>query len=101
VARALRAVVRGQAVLGPEVAAAAIARIGGAAGGAPFPELSPREREVLDLVARGLTNAAIADALVLSGKTVRNHVSNVLAKIGAPDRAAAIVLARDAGLGRL
>ena len=101
VARALRAVVRGQAVLGPEVAGAAIARLSGGGGGAPFPELSPREREVLDLVARGLTNAAIADALVLSGKTVRNHVSNVLVKLGAPDRAAAIVLARDAGLGRL
>ena len=54
---------------------------------------------MLDLIARGLTNAAIADRLVLSGKTVRNHVSNVMLKIGAPDRPSAIVMAREAGLG--
>jgi DNA-binding NarL/FixJ family response regulator len=99
VARALQTVARGQVFLGAEVAGAAIARLSGA-GGEPFPELSPREREVLDLLARGLTNAAIAERLVLSGKTVRNHVSNVLMKVGAADRAAAIVLAREAGLGR-
>ena len=50
----------------------------------PFPHLTDREREVLDLVAPGLTNAAIADRLDLSDKTVRNHVSNVLAKIERP-----------------
>ena len=99
VARALQTVARGQLFLGAEVAGPAIARLSGAGAGEPFPELSPREREVLDLLARGLTNAAIAEKLVLSGKTVRNHVSNVLLKIGASDRAAAIVLAREAGLG--
>lgn len=98
IAAALQAVAHGQAFLGAEVAAGALGRIGRDAG-PPFPELTDREREVLGLVARGLTNAAIADRLVLSGKTVRNHVSNVLMKIGAADRAAAIVLARDAGLG--
>jgi DNA-binding NarL/FixJ family response regulator len=99
IARALHAVAGGQAFLGAEVAAATLARLSNAEAAPPFPELTEREREVLDLVARGLTNAAIADRLVLSGKTVRNHVSNVMLKIGAPDRSAAIVMARDAGLG--
>jgi DNA-binding NarL/FixJ family response regulator len=98
IARALHAVAGGQAFLGAEVATAALARLTAAEAAPPFPELTEREREVLGLVARGLTNAAIADRLVLSGKTVRNHVSNVLLKIGAPDRSAAIVMARDAGL---
>ena len=98
IARALESVAGGQAFLGAEVAGAALARLSGEVA-KPFPELSDREREVLELVARGLTNSAIADRLVLSGKTVRNHVSNVLLKIGAPDRSAAIVMARDAGLG--
>lgn len=98
VARALHAVAGGQAFLGAEVADATIARLSRADAAPPFPELTDREREVLGLVARGLTNAAIADRLVLSGKTVRNHVSNVLVKIGAPDRSAAIVMAREAGL---
>jgi DNA-binding NarL/FixJ family response regulator len=98
IARALHAVAGGQAFLGAEVAGAALARLTAAEAAPPFPELTEREREVLGLVARGLTNAAIADRLVLSGKTVRNHVSNVLLKIGAPDRSAAIVMAREAGL---
>lgn len=63
-----------------------------------FPQLSPREHDVLAMVARGLSNAEIADHYVLSLKTVRNHVSNILTKIGAATRAEAIVLARDAGL---
>jgi DNA-binding NarL/FixJ family response regulator len=61
--------------------------------------LTDREREVLDLVARGYDNATISRRLVLSPKTVRNHVTNVLTKIGAADRSAAIVAARDGGLG--
>lgn len=67
---------------------------------APFPELSPREREILDLVAGGLSNGQIAARLFLSQKTVRNHVSAVLTKLRAADRAEAIIRARDAGLGR-
>jgi DNA-binding CsgD family transcriptional regulator len=65
----------------------------------PFPELSDREREVLDLLARGYDNATIARRMVLSPKTVRNHVSNVLTKLGVPDRAQAMIRARDEGLG--
>jgi DNA-binding NarL/FixJ family response regulator len=99
IASALQAVAAGSAFLGAEVAHSALARLSHADPAPPFPELTEREREVLDLIARGLTNAAIADRLVLSGKTVRNHVSNVMLKIGAPDRPAAIVMAREAGLG--
>ncbi|MEV1168009.1 response regulator transcription factor [Nonomuraea sp. NPDC049784] len=65
----------------------------------PLPELTDRELEVLDLIAAGLTNPAIAERLCLSEKTVRNHVSNVFAKLGVGDRAAAVARARDAGLG--
>jgi DNA-binding NarL/FixJ family response regulator len=63
-----------------------------------FPQLSHREREVLTLIAGGRSNAEIADHYVLSLKTVRNHVSNVLAKLGVATRAEAIVAAREAGL---
>jgi len=98
IARALDAVASGQAFLGAEVAGRALARLSGGSAPVAFAELTEREREILSLVARGLTNAAIADRLVLSPKTVRNHVSNVMTKIGAPDRAAAVAMARDAGL---
>lgn len=65
----------------------------------PFPELTVREREVLDLLARGTSNTEIASALVISQKTVRNHVSNIFNKLQVADRAQAIIRARDAGLG--
>ena len=65
----------------------------------PFPQLTAREFDILVLVAEGLDNGAIARRLVLSPKTVRNHVSNVFAKIHAPDRPGAIVLAHRDGLG--
>ena len=65
----------------------------------PFPELTDRELDVLELIAQGLDNQTIARRLVLNPKTVRNHVSNVLAKVHAADRSQAIVLARQAGLG--
>jgi pimeloyl-ACP methyl ester carboxylesterase/DNA-binding CsgD family transcriptional regulator len=65
-----------------------------------FSDLSPREREVLEAIARGLDNAEIASSLHLSEKTVRNHITRVLHKIGVEHRYQAIVLARDAGLGR-
>lgn len=64
-----------------------------------FPELSEREREVLDLVAQGYNNAVIATRLVLSIKTVQNHISNIFSKLQVADRAQAIVQARNAGLG--
>lgn len=64
-----------------------------------FPTLSQREREILDLIAQGKNNAAITQQLVLSPKTVRNHISNIFAKLHVADRADAIVRAREAGLG--
>ena len=67
----------------------------------PFPDLTDREGEVLDLVARGLDNATIAERLRISDKTVRNHITNVFWKLGVSTRAEAIVRARDAGLGRV
>ncbi|MBN2980407.1 MULTISPECIES: response regulator [Cohnella] len=65
-----------------------------------FPELSDREREVLEWIAKGHDNAFIARKLGLSLKTVRNHVSNILNKLQVVDRAQAILMAREAGLGQ-
>lgn len=65
-----------------------------------FPELTEREREVLEWIAKGQDNAFIARKLGLSLKTVRNHVSNLLNKLQVVDRAQAVLLAREAGLGR-
>ena len=65
----------------------------------PFPELTAREREILDLLAEGLRNSVIATRLGLSPKTVANHLSATFAKLQVADRAAAIVRARDAGMG--
>lgn len=102
IVRALDAVAAGQAVLDPHVAQ----RVLGAVAPRPpspdpatFPHLTEREREILDLIARGLTNSAIAGRLFVSEKTVRNHVSNVFAKIHARNRAEAVARARDAGYG--
>jgi DNA-binding CsgD family transcriptional regulator len=67
---------------------------------AEFLELTVREREVLDLIARGLDNAQIAASLSLSEKTVRNHINSIFSKLGTPNRAQAIVRAREAGLGQ-
>ena len=101
VERAVRAVANGEMILGAAVAARAMTFMAAShrVRSTVFPELTDREREILDLVARGHDNASISRRLVLSPKTVRNHVSNVLAKLGVPDRSAAIVRARDAGLG--
>ncbi|CAM5403272.1 response regulator transcription factor [Streptomyces aurantiogriseus] len=101
--RAVRAVANGEVILGPAVASRAVAHLTGlrSAGAGPvaLPELTAREREVLDLVARGLDNLAISRRLVLSPKTVRNHLSSILTKLQAATRAEAIVRARQAGLG--
>jgi DNA-binding NarL/FixJ family response regulator len=99
--RALRTVAAGEVVFSSGVAASVTAwfRAGGSSAQQPFPELTEREREVLDLVARGLTNAEIAARLVVSDKTVRNHVSNVFAKLHVANRSRAVARARDAGLG--
>jgi DNA-binding NarL/FixJ family response regulator len=74
---------------------------GGRAGVAgAFPQLTARERDVLELMAQGHSNTYIADVHVLSLKTVRNHVSTVMGKLGVSSRAEAVARARDAGLGR-
>ena len=105
--RAIRVVASGEAIFGPTIAQRLIDYF--AAGrrdglhtlpAAAFPDLTERERDVLDLLAQGLTNATIAERLSLSPKTVRNHVSNVFSKLQVADRAQAIVRAREAGLGR-
>ncbi|MBO3744739.1 response regulator transcription factor [Streptosporangiaceae bacterium NEAU-GS5] len=101
IVRALETVAAGEVVFGSAVAAHVLAWFAGKGPQpAPFPELTEREREVLDLVARGLTNAAIAARLVVSEKTVRNHVSNVFTKLHVASRAEAVARARDGGLGR-
>jgi DNA-binding NarL/FixJ family response regulator len=100
--RAIRAVANGEAIFSPGIATRLVQYFDSVRPTAPprlFPELSEREREVLDLIARGLKNADIAERLVLSPKTVRNHVTNILSKLHAADRAEAIVRARLAGLG--
>jgi DNA-binding NarL/FixJ family response regulator len=100
--QAVRAVAAGGAVFSPAVAD----RLGGFFAGlatqpaaTAFAQLTTREREVLELVARGYDNRKIARELFLSDKTVRNHVSSLLAKLEVPDRAEAIQRARRAGLG--
>lgn len=65
-----------------------------------FPDLTKRERELLEMIAAGLSNSEIADRLVISPKTVRNHITSIFAKLGVGDRAQAIVKARQAGLER-
>lgn len=103
--RAIHAAVNGEALFSPAIAerlmkffrelgttdVPAAARV--------FPDLTEREREVLQYIAQGMSNADIADRLTLSLKTVRNHVSNIYAKLQVADRAQAIVRARQAGLG--
>ena len=97
---AIRAVAAGEAVFGPAVARRLIEYFSSpTAAPQAFPELTAREREVLELIARGESNAAIARSLTISQKTVRNHVSNVFNKLHVVDRAQAIVKAREAGIG--
>ncbi|MBI5290308.1 MAG: response regulator transcription factor [Chloroflexi bacterium] len=100
--RAIRAVSNGEAIFSPTIAARMMEFFSGARPAAAlqvFPELTDREREILGLIAQGFKNAEIAEKLVLSGKTVRNHVSNVLSKLQVADRAEAIIRAREAGMG--
>jgi DNA-binding NarL/FixJ family response regulator len=100
---AIQAAANGEIIFGTQLAARMLAYFtttGAAARPPVFPQLTDREREVLDLVAQGQGNTAIAAKLGLSQKTVRNHVSNILTKLQVADRAQAIVQARDAGLGQ-
>lgn len=109
VLRAIRSVADGEAIFSPGVAERLMhffatppstppdATYGGST--LAFPELTEREREVLTLIAQGLTNSAIADQLVLSPKTVRNYITEIFSKLQVADRAQAIIKARNAGLG--
>ena len=100
--RAVRCAARGEALFCPAIAAR-LTRFFAAPRPTAlphlFPDLTDREREVLDLIAQGRNNEVIADELVISRKTVRNHVSNILNKLQVADRAQAIVRARQAGMG--
>jgi DNA-binding NarL/FixJ family response regulator len=109
VLRAIRAVAEGEAIFSPGIAERLISYFTGppvgvgdrtpSAAAAPiFPDLTEREREVLRLIAQGLTNNAIAEHLVLSPKTVRNYITEIFSKLQVADRAQAIIRARDAGL---
>jgi DNA-binding NarL/FixJ family response regulator len=101
--RTVRAVARGEALFGPAIAtrlmnffATPILDVS-----VPlFPDLTDREREILDLIARGEGNSDIAQKLHISPKTVSNHISNIFSKLQVADRAQAIVRAREAGMGR-
>jgi DNA-binding NarL/FixJ family response regulator len=100
--RAIKAVGNGEAIFSPGIATRLtnfFADIRPASSPQVFPELSDREREVLDLIAQGHKNSEIAKRLYLSPKTVRNHVSNILSKLQVVDRTQAIIRAREAGLG--
>ena len=106
VLKTIRAVADGEALFGPAIAgrltalfqnSSATARLGDAL--APFPELTEREREVLERIAAGENNQEIAGHLHVSAKTVSNHISNIFGKLQVVDRAQAIVKARQAGMG--
>jgi DNA-binding NarL/FixJ family response regulator len=97
---AIHAAASGEIIFGAELAARMLTCFSAAAPSPPFPQLTGRERQVLDLLAQGRANTAIATRLSISPKTVRNQVSNILAKLQVTDRAQAIIQARDAGLGQ-
>jgi DNA-binding NarL/FixJ family response regulator len=100
--RAIRAVGTGEAIFSPKIAVRLMdffSSIRPTTLPQVFPQLSDREREILDLIAQGQKNTDIADHLFLSPKTVRNHVSNILHKLQVTDRTEAIIRAREVGLG--
>jgi DNA-binding NarL/FixJ family response regulator len=101
VEHAIRTVASGDVVLDHSLAQGVteLAQVRRGSTTRPFPQLTNREFDILQLLAEGLDNATIARQLFLSPKTVRNHVSNVFSKIQAPDRPGAIVLAHRNGLG--
>ena len=103
IVRAVHSVVAGEAIFGPGVAARVLAYFSdpprAVAAEYPFPELTDRERRVLDLLAQGRRNADIAAQLYLSPKTVSNHLTVIFAKLQVAGRGEAIVRAREGGLG--
>lgn len=100
--RAIRAVGSGEAIFSPGIASRMMEFFTSSRSTLPaetFPDLTDREREVLELIAQGKSNAEIADALVISVKTVRNYVSNIFNKLQVTDRVQAAIRAREAGMG--
>jgi len=104
--QAIRAVAAGQAVFGPAIASRMMNFFQGLNSApqtgrpvAAFPELTEREREVLTLITKGVSNKDIAEKLFISMKTVSKHITNIFSKLQVADRAQAILRARDAGLG--
>jgi DNA-binding NarL/FixJ family response regulator len=98
--RAVTAVADGQAIFGPAIAQRVLARLATPfTDQDPFPQLTPREHDVLRLVAQGMSNSAIADRLGLSLKTVNNNTSSIFNKLNVATRTEAAILARDRGLG--
>jgi DNA-binding NarL/FixJ family response regulator len=98
----LRAVAGGEAYFGPEIAHRLMDFFSAPKPASPedtFPELTTREREILDLIAQGHTNTKIAARLYVSPRTVGNHVSHIFMKLQVADRAHAIIRAREGGLG--
>ncbi len=103
IADAIRAVARGQAIFGPGIASRLLEHFSNppaqVAADEPFPELTPRERDILELLARGARTAQIASTLHLSPKTVSNNLTTIFAKLEVADRTAAVIRARERGLG--
>jgi DNA-binding NarL/FixJ family response regulator len=105
IAAVLRGIARGEAIFGPTTARRLLEMLGrvpassGPMAADAFPQLSKREREVLELLAQGRRNATIANELFLSERTVRNYVSNIFTKLQVNDRSQAIAAARDVGIG--
>ena len=100
--RAIRAVGSGEAIFSPSIAARMMDFFAASRSVIPkeaFSDLTDREREILNLIARGESNADIARTLTISVKTVRNHVSNIFSKLQVADRSQAVIRAREAGLG--
>jgi DNA-binding NarL/FixJ family response regulator len=101
IVRAIHAVAAGEAIFGPGIARRVLGLVcAPAAPSVPFPDLTSREREVLDLIAAGVRNTEIARQMSIAPKTVANHIAAIFSKLQVADRNQAIVLARDAGLGR-
>lgn len=101
--RAIRAVGNGEAIFSPAIAAQLINYFSTSRAEIPkevFPELTEREREILNMIASGETNNSIAERLTISLKTVRNHVANIYSKLQVADRAQAAIRARNAGMGK-
>jgi len=99
--QAIRVVSTGEAIFSPTIAKRLMQYFGAPrprGPSQPFPDLTEREREVLSLIAQGYTNQAIAEQLVISPKTVRNHISSIFSKLQVTSRLEAILRAKDAGM---